>query len=488
MRYLTVFLALMLILPTVLADDYIFEGWVTTGDSFEVNGDAYLVSQGVTATSAIIMGPSGVHVIDEDECITANKMRFCVDDFKYTIGGNVTIHGSDTQDFYITVSEPGADLDVEIDAEPSDIMIDDTAEITITIQNNGDEGATGLYYEEIVPPELEVTSTYNLVQMGNKLTWRGGIPANSEKQMTYKVKGRKKFSGQLQGELTYKAGESQKTMNANTGFKVSALFNVNFNADDFEVEVGDETRVYVTLSNNKEDDSAFYLELIIPDNMEVVASHFNDSDGKKLYMEDEVEDDEEISLTTAVKALSPGTAAFRATAIDRLSRVTDSKDFNITVSGVEPEIFFVHEDIFVNETAEFRLYLKNPSSELDMTDLNAVLESPLFNTTGKSSRFSKLKYDRIAEAEFTPSETGTYKVQASVKYTLGGEEYTASKAGVFKVISDQPEEEPEPEEEPAEEEPEEPTEEEIETIKEVGRVNRWIAWFNSVADIVIIWR
>ncbi|MBU0535778.1 MAG: hypothetical protein KKE20_02350 [Nanoarchaeota archaeon] len=486
MRYLTVFFVLMLILPIGLAsDDYLFEGWVVMGDSFEFDDYTYLTSQGETASSAIIMGPTGIYVLDEGDCITVNKLKFCAEEFKYTKGGNITIHGSDTQEFYITISEPGADLSINLDAEPSDILVGETARITIMIENDGEEGASALYFEEIVPPEFEITNTFGLERMGNKLTWRGGLAAGSFKELSYDIKAKKRFADKLVGELTYKSGEITKKISDSLGFKATGVFNINFNADDFEIDAGEETRVYITLTNNKDEEAAFTITTVIPSGLEVVASHFNDTSGNTLRWEGDIDSEDEIKLTVAVKGLTPGKAVITATGSEKNSILgADTKEFEMTVKEIKPEVSFIYSNLKEGEEGVIKLYLKNPSAFMDMTDITARLESDYFSEEGTAPKFRANEYNAVVSATFTP-DVARFKARAVVTYTFQGQEKNILEEKMIDVQVDEM-----PEEQPIEEVPEqrEPTAEEKKAVARAEKVNGFVEWFRKVEVLVYFWK
>src|SRR3989344_3135018 len=148
-------------------EDFIFAEWVVQGGSFDVNGKTYAVSAGATTQSAILMGPSGIYVLQETECRTIDNLKFCMEDFKYTVGGDVVVHGSDTQEFYITATEPGADMSIDRD----------------------------------ITPEFQITNSYGLEQYGNKLSWRGSLPADFEKTFSYTIQAKSRYSGKIIAKL-----------------------------------------------------------------------------------------------------------------------------------------------------------------------------------------------------------------------------------------------------------------------------------------------
>src|SRR3989344_3075033 len=90
----------------------IFTQWVKEGQTFAVGGKQFGVAAGDTTTSVILMGDEGVFVIEKDYCKLIGKLNFCLKSFKYSIGGDIVIHGSDTQEFYIVVFEPGPVLQI----------------------------------------------------------------------------------------------------------------------------------------------------------------------------------------------------------------------------------------------------------------------------------------------------------------------------------------------------------------------------------------
>lgn len=482
--------------------DYIFDEWVKEGESFNVNGKDYLVAAGETMQSAIIMGPTGVYVIDSTNCITIGKLRFCLEDFKYSVGGDIIVHGSDTQEFYITVYEPGAIMSIDRDISSSNMLVGESAEVTIELINTGDEAATGMTYTEEVPSEFEITNTYSLEQYGNKLVWKGAMPANSKKTMSYNIKAKARYNQVVVATLTYKSGTAMKETTNSLGFKANALFTLNFNADKFEIETGEENRFYVTLKNSKDTESTFDLVIIVPENLEIAASHINTTSGNNLTWSGSLEGGEDKSFTTAVKSLSPGIAAIKATANDIADPSNPiTKYFNITVLSNEPGIYFIHNDIFSKNYSEIKVYLKNPNTYVSIKDIDITVESPFFNKTAHANEFKPKEYNQILSAAFTPDEPGKLNVKAEVTYKIGDSTFKKTKEEAIEVkdknaAEAKPEEPVNQTEQPANEtagnESVNMTEGEAEEEAEPGFfanvLDSVASFFGRIKDIVIFWK
>ncbi|HLC98740.1 MAG TPA: hypothetical protein VJC00_01915 [Candidatus Nanoarchaeia archaeon] len=449
-------------------EDFIFAEWVVQGGSFDVNGKTYAVSAGATTQSAILMGPSGIYVLQETECRTIDNLKFCMEDFKYTVGGDVVVHGSDTQEFYITATEPGADMSIDRDITEDNLMIGESADVTITLMNSGEEAAVGLYYLEEIPPEFQITNSYGLEQYGNKLSWRGSLPADFEKTFSYTIQAKSRYSGKIIAKLEYKIGNITKSVTNSLALKANPLFNLGIESDKQEVDIGEETRFYAILSNMKSVASNYVIQVTVPENLEILASHFNTTEGRTLSWEGSLEDEEERTFSTAVKVLSPGTASIKATATDKSDPLnTIVEYYNITLLRSDPEIFFIRDKIIAGEKSQIKVYLKNPNPYLSITGINISVESPYFNKTASAKEFKPKEYNQILIADLEPEETGSFTISAVVSYKLKGDSYTASKQETIKIVEEEEEEPPaEPAEPNATEGTAENTTEEIEGERE----------------------
>ncbi|MCX6706732.1 MAG: hypothetical protein NT001_01165 [Candidatus Woesearchaeota archaeon] len=472
---------------TIDEENSIFAQWVKEGQTFTVGGKQFDVAAGDTTTSVILMGEEGVFVIEKDYCKLIGKLNFCLKSFKYTIGGDVVIHGSDTQEFYIVVFEPGPVLQIQRKIDNNDMMEGDTATVTISIVNSGADPATGMEYTETVPSEFEITNTYDIDQYGNTLKWTGSMPGEYTKSFSYTIKARSRYSGSVTATLTYKVGDAVKQVTSKLGMNAKALWNMNLDADKTELESGEETRLYVLFENNADTEQEINLKIEVPGNLNIEATQFNSTSGNTIFWNGTIPVGEDLKFATAVKVKYPAKTQIKATAAGGIGFPV-VKYLNMTVATNDPQIYFIHGDIFSLNKSQLKIYIKNPDTYLSITDLSIKVQSSILSGEGSANEFKPKENNQILAIDFTPEQPGTYPVTAELNYTVGGQTLTISKTENIEVIDKKAVEEKPAEPVPEAPKPKELTAEEKAKISRFEDLKRRMSLFDKIVKTILFWR
>ena len=456
----------------------IFAQWVKEGQTFTVAGKQFGVAAGDTTTSVILMGDEGVFVIEKDYCKLIGKLNFCLKSFKYSIGGDIVIHGSDTQEFYIVVFEPGPVLQIQRDIDNNDLMEGDSGTVTIDIVNSGADPATGMEYTETIPPEFEITNTYDIDQYGNTLKWMGSMPGEFTRSFSYTIKARSRYSGTVTATLKYRVGDAVKQITDDMGLRAKALWNMNLDADKTELESGEETRFYVLLENNADTEQEIDLKIEVPGNLNIEATQFNSTSGNTMFWNGTIPVGEELKFATAVKVKYPAKTQIKATAAGGIGTPV-VKYLNLTVETNDPQIYFIHGDIFNLNKSQLKIYIKNPDTFVSIRDLSIKVNSSLFSGEGSASEFKPKENNQILAIDFTPEQPGRYPVTAELTYKVGGQTLTVTKTENIDVIERKASEEPKPKELTAEEKAK---------VSSVEDLKRRVSLFDMMLKTILFWR
>lgn len=467
-------------------ENSIFAQWVKEGQTFSVEGKQLSVAAGDTTTSVILMGEEGVFVIEKNYCKLIGKLNFCLKEFKYTIGGDVVIHGSDTQEFYVVVFAPGPILQIQRKIDNNDIMAGDSGTVTIDIVNSGADPAMNMEYTEVVPSEFEITNTYDIDQYGNTLRWTGSMPGEYTKSFSYTVKARSTYSGTVIATLKYKVGDAVKQITDDMGMKAKALWNMNLDADKTELESGEETRFYVLFSNNAETEQEINLKIEVPGNLNIEATQFNSTSGNTIFWNGTIPVGEDIKFSTAVKVKYPAKTQIKATATGGIGAPV-VKYLNMTIATNEPQIYFIHGDIFNLNKSQLKIYIKNPDTFVSIRDLSIKVSSDILNGEGSANEFKPKENNQILAIDFTPEQPGKYPVTAELTYKVGGQTLTVTKTEDIEVIEGKAVEEKLPEPKPEEPKPKELTAEEKAKISRIENLQRRVSWFDKIKKTILFW-
>src|SRR3989338_5525045 len=134
----------------------IFNDWVEEGKSFAADNVVYDVMAGMNENTAIIASPTLTLALEKGKCATKEKKIYCLEDWRYKIGGTVKIHGEDTQEFNIRITPVAASLTISRSIDNKEIEKGSRGIVTIIIENTGNALATNLNYEETIPPEFSI--------------------------------------------------------------------------------------------------------------------------------------------------------------------------------------------------------------------------------------------------------------------------------------------------------------------------------------------
>ncbi|MFC1731860.1 hypothetical protein ACFL6I_16195 [candidate division KSB1 bacterium] len=505
---LSAFLIALLMLPSAFAEDNetdfeldilgdkLFDEWVTEGESFKVSGLEVFVSA-ANGGEGLFLFPQKTIMLRENQCEMIDRLRVCMDDWEYVIGGSVKIHGTDKQKFHLVISVPAPDINIDRSAEDTSIEIGESTRITVIIKNEGSQPALGLSYVETIPPEFQATMVSGLIQQGNELTWHGSIPSYGEKKFSYTIKANSGFSGKIYSVLNYEIHNIPKMIEDSIGIGVSSLISIGQELEKKSIQYREEERVYITIKNKRSLEMDTELTVSFPEELYVVATHFNDTYGDSYKWEGTLEEDEELTFITRIRGDDVGKHKINITlkgSFTDKKRVDEKKYIDVDVTVNNAELYFIPKKIKKGEESRIKLYLKNTNTFAEMTDIDLFVESDYFNGTGHLNDYGPVEYNEVLAFKITPEETGEINAKAQVVYYVGTKKFVVNKEEKIEIEDDEPEPEPEPETnetqpednatETPEEEPEESPEEDKKswTEKEFSAVSYVKSSMNKIRD------
>ena len=414
----------------------IFNDWVEEGKSFAADNVVYDVMAGVNENTAIIASPTLTLALEKGKCATKEKKIYCLEDWRYKIGGTVKIHGEDTQEFNIRITPVAASLTISRSIDNKEIEKGSRGIVTIIIENTGNALATNLNYEETIPPEFSITNTFELEeQAGNKLWWHGFVGAGATKELSYTIEPRDAWSGSIDAKLTYTVNGVQKELTNRIAFKALGVFDLNYKTDAPSIALGEETKVYVTLKNKQDIDLPIHLDVTFPEKLEVVASYFNESYDNVYSWNDKLKKGEEFTFITRVKGAMPGTATIKMVG-ETGAGITHSKvekEVSIDVTEEKPELAFPKTEFKTGEDATFKIFLRNRNTHATLEKAEIEVTGPLLNKTQSIGKWVPNRYDEAGAFRVPTESEGSYPVKAVVRYELGGKAARVEKEGTITV-------------------------------------------------------
>lgn len=438
-------------------EDKLFDDWVTEGSSFQVSGLDVFVSAGDSGGQGILIFPQKTLVLGAGNCGMIDRLKVCITEWEYLIGGAVKIHGDDKQKYYVVITIPAPKVSITRDPAERDLEVGQETRVTVTLLNDGTEPALSMVYTETIPPEFDITMTNNIDQQYNKLVWTGAIPPGEEKKLAYNIRAKKTFAGEIPAKLQYKVHDVEKTFYDNMHIEAASLINIGQRRDKRELQYGDEDRFYITLENRRGEDASVELTVNVPKALYVVATQVNTTSNENaLLWKGDIGGGEEVELITRVRADDAGPWRINITAKSyfadgKIDVAQEYIDMNVSIKNAE--LYFIPKKIKKGEESTVKVYLKNPNTLAEFRDIDVSASSNHFNGTIHLEKYKPLGYNEVLAFKVKPDETGKFKAKAEISYKVGTKKFTAKKEEQIEVIEEAPPEEKPPVEEnpPAEE-------------------------------------
>lgn len=423
----------------------IFEGWVTEGETFQASGLDVFVSSG-SSGEGIFLFPQKTLMLMSGKCDKVDRLRVCMYDWEYLRSGKIKTHGDDLQKFLITVAVPAPSISISRQAGETSLEVGESTRVTVTLTNGGDQPALGITYTETVPSEFSITMTNGMSQQGRDLFWHGSIPSGGEVKFAYNILAKSGFAGEINAVLEYKVNEVPKKIEDGMMMKITSLMDIGQRLDAPSMQFGEENRVYVTIENKRSEDLDADVYVTFPEELSVVASNFNKSNEGTYSWSGSMDGGSEQTFITRFKAEAVGqfkiNVSVHGVFVD--SKIANAQeDIDINVSVKDAELYFIPKSVKVGEESDVKLYLKNPNTLSEFSDIDVWAESDYFNGTGHLAKYRVNQYDAVLSFKVKPESTGSFKAKADATYYIGGKKFTVSKEESIKV-----EEAPEPEPEP----------------------------------------
>lgn len=443
-----IFLMMVLAIPACLAQDdeeisnKLFEGWVTEGESFQVSGLDVFVSAG-RGGEGIFLFPQKTLMLEENRCGTVDRLKVCMTEWEYLIGGKVKIHGDDKQKFNIYVYVPAPEVTITRSADETSLEVGQSTKVSITLKNEGDQPAVGLKYTETIPSQFELGIVSGLDQGWNRLTWQGAIGKGDEVKFNYHIKAKSPFSESIYGVLEYTVNNVPKKIVDELDINVKSLIGIGQKLDNGKMQYGEENRVYVTVENKRSEDFNAEVYMTMPKSLYVVASHFNNSMGSMYYWKGNIGHGEEHAFITRFRADSAGiqkiNVSVRGTFADyKMAEAQEFIDVNVGIN--DAELYFIPKSIKKGEDSKIKVYLKNPNTYSEFENVDITAASDYFNGTGHLEKYSPNQYNDVLSFDVNVNDTAEFKAKADVIYYINGKRFTAAKEEKIKVTEEKVEE------------------------------------------------
>ncbi|MBW2970606.1 DUF11 domain-containing protein [Candidatus Woesearchaeota archaeon] len=300
-----------------------------------------------------------------------------------------------TPDLHITIKNVQPALKVVRSSDKKELLLNEIATITVTIDNTGYKKATDLWYVETLPISLEVISGDYMIKKSGTLIWQ--LPSLiGSTTFTYKVRQFREQTASYDAELTYTYDGETKTVIPN---KITMKPGVAENPLEFESTLSNskprvgEWFVYtVTLENTDDDEMQIEnFRIVFPQEAAI-----GQIESKAQLLQNTatwqgtLRPEEQVFFKYKARFQQTGDFTIEASAnntfysdIERRYNTRGNqviKKAQVSIQSVVPSLSFMFgkNTVAGGEITNIKLTLQNPNTKDALFDIKYKITSPLF--------------------------------------------------------------------------------------------------------------
>ncbi len=179
------------------------DAWIKSGETIMVEDQAFTVYLS-SKTNEIMAdyGKSGLF-IKNNTCDSAGIAKVCLDNIQYD-------QATKTYKLKVRGISLAPSITLTREATKSELLVGEEVTFSVTLTNTGGI-ARNITYEELIPPQFEITSAEGIKLQSDKATWKGSLDTDESKTVSYKFKAKTTFEGSMVPSLKYSDGLKMKT-------------------------------------------------------------------------------------------------------------------------------------------------------------------------------------------------------------------------------------------------------------------------------------
>ncbi|MBC8501477.1 MAG: hypothetical protein ISS25_04455 [Nanoarchaeota archaeon] len=388
-----ILLILLLIISSinVLAFEKLFDEYVYTLDTFQVEDDIYYVLLANNEEVLVLhKNEFDVFYVYNGTCEDTPFYQYCFMGTKldYNDYGRPipnTLLWEPAIKVQIFSKKPSVTVSRSVDSE---INRDGKATVTVTINNNGELDIRNLVFEEIVPGKAIIQyMDSSLQEVNNHISWsRGLLQTGDSVSFIYTLKPTSYDSIVLDnGTLAYEYEDSEFTEElSSTTIKINSPFSVQSLIDKLNVGVGETFTYKFTATNDDWDDRmSIDFNLTIPDDVEIVELPSELTESKNITHDFSLQPEESKTITIKMKSELERTYNIKISSVmtirDEILEHDKNFSVNVTIPKLIPEITISKTEVFEGGPYTISAFMENPA-EVSFYEISGMIMSPLFET------------------------------------------------------------------------------------------------------------
>ncbi len=396
-----------------------YSGWIYNNNEFSFDGIDYDVVISKGGSSIVLVSEDSIN-IELNSCRHQDFRKFCY---------NTSFYDTQLKEYkaYLNIYYLKPEITVERTISDASLEVGETSEITIELENTGDEEATVEFYDEL-PKNVKITSADNAEISGNSIIWEGEIEPDEIYEITYEIKSIGSFDIYTKARAKYFDGVNEITVFSEQANLVSLEpleFELSFDKEEYELN--ENVNLTIEITNNPEEDVDLNLELVLPENVDLVKEPSN---FENLKFSDEISND-----TTFLFILKPKETANTVITLKgdyyykQKYQVEERIDFDLENEGIT--ITSSLEDESEGDSGKpFRIWVKakndNLYSDIKNVKVGVISDLGIINTTLPFIKVNQtaflinteIKAPRLNESKSFPIRLNvTYETEDGKKYS-----------------------------------------------------------------------
>lgn len=301
-----------------------YSGWIYNNKEFSFDGIDYstIISKG--GTSIVLVSDDSINM-ELDSCQKKDFRKFCY---------NSSFYDTALKEYKALINIYYLKPEISITRMITDTSLDvgETSEITIELENTGDEEADVEFYDEL-PNNAEITYVDNAKISGNSIIWEGEIEEDETYEITYRIKSKGNFDAYTKARAKYFDGTQELTVfSEQANFISSEPLDIELSFDKEIYELNENINLSIEITNNPEEDIPTELELIIPSGVELIKSP---SSFKNLKFSDEINNDTEFNFVFKATEISNTVITLKGSYDYEKEYIIDERlDFDLENEGI----------------------------------------------------------------------------------------------------------------------------------------------------------
>ncbi|MFH1399521.1 MAG: hypothetical protein ABIG95_05410 [Candidatus Woesearchaeota archaeon] len=399
MRPIIIMLTVIMI-AAVQAENY--DKWILAGTNISFDGQTFITKVNQRWDILTVDQDSHFYMIGKTECEASPYYRICYPESRFNLSAHQGIHIVETEtsipEIHLTIAPLTPQVTLTIAADKTQMQLGETAKITVTVENKGQNRIHQVVYASLLPPQFELVDT-TVTKKLNSVVWEK--PSITDiSTFTYTIKLVKPINTTIQAQLGYEY-ESQVTSKKSNELKIKVVSPPNPLKSTTKIspaapKLGDKITYQLTIENTGSREAVVdQIKILIPKALTVVSAQSPlEKTGNLITWSGSVMQNEIKTFSFSFRIANSGKY--------NLTTETASNSYN------EYQDAYLRHVLTLKDALEIKIGKVNPAVELNATSLsynqsysvrpsitNQDKDNPFFNVscTLTSGLFGKLAFE-----------------------------------------------------------------------------------------------